>query len=648
MTTPELLIENERRKAALFPYYDPLLGIGSPIDRFEVRLNDVTSIFLPVFVKGMFPDDLCRDLPKYCAIADIPIEDMMVYIEQIRYIHDFEYWCVSDVKITDKEGSQLIAFMLRPAQRKLFAVLYNMFIAGVPILVILLKARQWGGSTLVQIFMIWLQLFHYKNWNSVIIGDNENQARTIRGMYTRLVSHLPMHNEEVRLTPYEGSNKNKVLSGRDCVVSIGSMQQPESLRSTDIRMAHLTEVASWKETLGKKPEDLVQNIRATIPMIPGAMEVLESTAKGVGNFWHQEYLAAKSGESGYTPVFVAWWEIEMYVKPFHSDKDELSFIANMNEYDMFLWNLGATLEGIHWYKVFKKAKRYSDWRMKSEFPSTDTEAFQSSGSRVFDPENIERARLNNCPPIFIGDIISDAPKGTKAFDNIRFVANPQGPLKIWAFPDPEPYAHRYVVPVDIGGKSKESDWSVTRVLDREPLLGGSGPEAILTYKVHIDHDLLAWKSAMIAHVYQKGLLVPESNTLDQESTEGDHMLSILKEISGEYDNLYCRTSPEKIRMGKPQIWGYHTNRKTKPAMVSNINAAFRDDGYTENDASVCDEADSYEVKSDGSYGAVSGSHDDELVCTAIGLDVSNEMPRPYRVEPKYIIKKTFKKTEAVL
>ena len=34
----------------------------------------------------------------------------------------------------------------------------------------MLKARQWGGSTLIQIYFAWLRLIHCRNWNSLCIA----------------------------------------------------------------------------------------------------------------------------------------------------------------------------------------------------------------------------------------------------------------------------------------------------------------------------------------------------------------------------------------------------------------------------------------------------------------------------------------------
>lgn len=662
MTTQDYITENERRKLKLFPFYNPVTGEGSPIPRFEIKLSDKTSLFLPLVVQSLFPVELCKDLPGYCKKKGISVQDMMVYIEQVRYAHDFEYWCATCVKITDKGGSELIYFKLRASQRTLFAKLYKMFDDGKPIKALLVKARQFGGSTVIQIFMVWLQIFHFKNWNSLIFGNKESQARVIRGMYTRLIKNHPKDVFDGFFSPFEGSSKTRVLNpeDRDCVISIGSMGDPEGARSEDLRMFHGTEIASWKITLGKNPEDVIQNVRATIPDIKGAVEILESTAKGVGNFWHNEYLAAKQGKTKYEPIFISFFEIEMYYKDFETDEERLQLIAQIDkpqkenkehERSRELWLMGAPLESINWYWKKKKGDRYSDWRFASEFPANDIEAFQSAETRAFDPAYVQKARANNCDPIFIGDVVGDAEKGKKAFENLRLVENPQGPLKLWARPDTEnKVAHRYVTPMDIGGKGFKSDNSVISVIDRYELMYGGVPEAIGTWVGHLDHDLLAIKGAQLSKLFNNALYAPESNSYDKESiTEGDHIITVLDQVLPFYSNIFCRTDPEKIRQGHPAKYGFHTNVKTKSDLIATINAAFRDDGYIEMDAEVCMEADQYEIIDGNRYGASIGCHDDRLMSRAIGLKVSELMPMPYIVEGKIKSRSTVvRKTEAVL
>lgn len=641
--------ENRRRKNVLFAEYNPLLGIGSPVDRFALKLNNDTCIYLPVkmkdipwiarFIGGSNLQKILKN--HYPDDSEGETQDKMNHIlyeiskERIKY--DFEFWAFSCVKIQDKKTKQILPFKLNYPQRKTLKVLMDDFLSGKPIRIIILKARQWGGSTLVQLFMAWIQLFHETRWHSAIVADVENQARNIRGMYRLMADYHPKDVIDVQIKPFEGSSKNKVIKDRDCIIAIGSMQQPESLRSFDFAMCHLSEVGLWKATQGKKPEDLIQAIRSTVPAQAKTMVVLESTAKGVGNFFHTEWIAAKEGKSGYTPVFVAWWEIEMYQLPFEDEKLIGKFVRSLTSYERYLWNIGATLEGINWYRNHKKSENLDDWRMQSEYPSDDKEAFASTGSRAFAPEYVAASRIYNRKPEFVGDIQANGRSGKDAIINITFAENSKGFLSVWDFPDTtRKVKNRYVVSVDIGGRSAKADYSVIRVIDRAPLLDGGVPEAVLTWRGHLDQDLVIWKAVMIARIYGDAMLAVESNSLRKEvvGSEGDHIVTILDEIKDYYDNIYSRTDPEKVREGAPVKYGYHTNVKTKVALIDNLNKILREEGYIEPDSRVCDEYDIYEMKPDGSYGAVEGSdtHDDLVMCTAIGLKVSDEMDMPVEID----------------
>ena len=643
--------ESERRKKELFKPYDPVMGIGSPVPRFEVKIDKGVSLWLPEemielpWVKNFTGRIKLTSLIKYsyknASEEELheKLAEVLAEINRERIEYDFEFWCYTCVKIQDKLTKELIPFKLNAPQRKLLGEIWDMAMQGIPIRIILLKARQWGGSTMTQLLMAWVQNFKRKRWHSAIVTDVEDQARNVRGMYSLMADNHPAEIAEIKLAPFQGSSKNKMIKDRDSVIAIGSMQQPDNLRSFDFAMCHFSEVGLWKETKGKKPEDLIQAVRSTVPRVPWTMVVLESTAKGVGNYFHREWLDAVNGKSGYKAVFVAWFEIEMYQIPFPKYMTYTKFIDSMNQYEWFLWESGATLEGIHWYRTHKKSENMDDWRMQSEFPTNAIEAFASTGRRAFAPGYVLKAREYNRKPEFIGDIEGDSHSGEKALSNIQFVENSAGVMKIWAMPDNTvKMKRRYVVPVDIGGRTRNADFSVIRVIDRAPMLEGGVPEAVLTWRGHIDQDLVIWKSVQIAKIYGDGLLVPESNSLRKESieSEGDHIVTILDEIKDFYENIYTRTDPEKIKEGVPVKYGFHTNVKTKVALIDNLNKILREEGYIEPDSMVCDEYDIYEMKPDGTYGAVEGrdTHDDLVMCTAIGLKVSDEMEMPAKVEKK--------------
>ena len=309
----------------------------------------------------------------------------------------------------------------------------------------------------------------------------------------------------------------------------------------------------------------------------------------------------------------------------------------------YLWECGATLEAIAWY--VEERKKYTDHGdMASEYPTDDNEAFVYSGCKVFDKMLVEAFRPACREPRYVGDIYADGDEGKEAMQHIRFKEDRTGLLCVWEKPDiddAEKVRDRYLVVVDIGGRSAKADWSVICVIDRMYLMSGDRPEVVAQWYGHTDMDLLAWKAAQIAKWYDDALLVIESNTLETKDRErmvdGDQSQFILYKVKDVYDNLYAREqSEDEIREGAPKLYGFHTNVKTKPMIISNLVKMVREHLYTERDGRCLDEYLTYEQKQNGAYGAIAGKHDDLLMTRAIGLYIAYNfkvMPLP-RVVPR--------------
>lgn len=624
----DIIKENDLRKERLNSPYNPGTGLGSPIKRIKVDFFYHTNHYCLYLPERMYMEhSIVRKIKRLGSIekalnSEDPVTTatFMHELTKIRFKYDFEFWAYVCAKIQHKTTKKEVPFVLNKAQRKFLRLLEKMRMEGVPIRIILLKARQWGGSTLVEIYMAWIQQIHKTNWHSAIIADVEDQSKHIRGMYKRLANLYPKEFGKITFVPYEGSTKTKVIKERNCIVGVGSAQEPENLRSYDFAMLHLSEVGLWKSTPMKSAEDLAQSIRGTVPTIADSLIVMESTAKGVGNFFHREWQTAKKGTSSYIPIFVAWFEIERYQKKIKPSDlyDFITWVVTKESYAKYLWLAGATLEGIKWYYDFKNGENYDDWRMKSEYPSNDIEAFQSTGRRVFRSEYVAKARVNCKTPEFIGEIVGEAQTGPDSLKNLKLEENGKGSLFVWALPDlAVNIKNRYALFGDIGGRSDGSDYSCLTVVDRYWMMEGGKPEIVATWWGHLDQDIFAWKCAQVASFWGMGLLAIETNSLrSRKDTEGDHFVTVLDEIAEYYNNLFARTDPEKIKQKAPIKWGFHTNSGTKSLIINTHNAALRDDLYVERWDKACDEMDTLEYKEDGSIGAVEGSHDDIAITRA--------------------------------
>ena len=265
-----ILEENKQHFASLFSEYNPMTGVGSPIDRVRLTLTrDGKHILIPAYIASSSAFTEMLDYPTledYIESKNLNRDDVYDVITRLRIKYDFEYWAATCATIFDKTSGQEVKFKLRKAQRKLLKVLVETAFALKPIRIILVKARQWGGSTLIQLFCGWIQSFHRKNWNSVIATHIEEAARNIRSMYTLMAERHTKDIQDIRFRAFEGSSKNKQIVDRGCVIYIGSMERPNSLHSGNYKLVHCSEVGYWKETTQRKPSDFVNAFEGSVPL----------------------------------------------------------------------------------------------------------------------------------------------------------------------------------------------------------------------------------------------------------------------------------------------------------------------------------------------------------------------------------------------
>lgn len=633
-----IIERNKIHRKSLFATYNPETGAGSPIPRRKLYIESGGNyILIPTYLADTSTiKEIIQagSIEEFARANKVDFAELCEVVTKLRIKFDFEYWAATCATIFDKTTGKEVLFRLRKAQRKLLKLLVTRLFENKPIRVILLKARQWGGSTLVQMFMAWIQLFHRKNWNSVIAAHQDDAARNIRAMYTLMADRHPQSIMKVRLRSFEGSTNNKQIVGRGNVIYTGAMTHPNSLHSGNYKLVHCSEVGLWKETKERKPADFVNAFAGSVPALPYTMIVLESTAKGTGTYFHRTWQAAERGENIYEPVFVAWWEIDMYTMPFESEEAMYQFVSTMTQDELYRFDLGATLEGLKWYR-WKRGEFDNDWSMMEAYPSTANEAFISSGHKAHHPMYVQQMRQFTKQPLFIGELYADSRSGEEAINHsLEFHEQPNGEFYVWAKPDLiTRYLNRYQVSLDIGGASAGADWSVIRVLDRLPMLKGGSPEFVATYRFHLDQDLTAWRAVQVAKWYGDALLIIERNSLRTKRQEGNHAITVLDEIKKVYSNVYFRDDPDKIKEGIPERLGFFTGRN-KELIVDTMNRGLREFGFIERDERCLNECSYYEVKQDGTYGAVDGEHDDIYMSTGINFYVSCNRPLPRPLDDK--------------
>ena len=656
--------ENAVRAKRLRAEFDPVTGKDAPCERVLLHISDfaLKDQWVPV---EMMHNTLVKNIVKYGSIKKFlqehPFEDEVpdyheveIMLRRLRHKYDFAHWAYMCIRIKAKTGGR-VRFKLNYAQVKVLEKCEELRKAGKPIDIIICKARQWGGSTFSIFYQMWLALKWKESHSFVVAAQNKTVAKSIVRMLTQAIKTYPAWDlglpEEEKLTLanvddtcYElrDSNKQRV---RDHDIYVGTIKEPDGIRGFATSGAHYSEVGVWDDTPERRPGDLIRSIAGGIPVMPYTMQVMESTPKGAGNFFHETWRNAKEGHSNFNALFIPWYYIPHDTLPIDDYEEFVEWLyegrndehpqgkwKDSGKHYWWLWTIGASLEGINWYRY--KRLSYNDYAlMASEAPSDDIE--------VFDFREVDAMRRTCKEPIAEGVFASDAGKGADVLKNIRFIKKRQGDLKIWEFPDKDAHmSNRYLTVVDVGGRSKKADWSVIRVFDRFMMTLGGKPELVAQMRYHTDHDLLAWDAIRLAEYYNHSLLVIESNTLETKDKERDvdgNMIEyILDTISDIYTNLYARKqSAEDIKEGKPKKWGFHTNSSTKPGLINNLQECIRDQLYVERWNPCLDEMAMYQKNDKGQYSAPAGegNHDDMLMATAIGLWICfREMELPKWIE----------------
>lgn len=660
-----IIEEDERRLERLRAEYDPVTGEGvaelTGLKRVKLKISDF-AIPVQWVPPEMLENKMIKEIKragsiekyiatkkwKYGAPDKIEIEKR---IRRVRHKYDFVFWAYFCIKIKHKKLRRRVRFTLNLPQLVVLAKCEQMRLAGVPISLIILKARQWGGSTFCFFYQVWLQ-FKWNEFHSFAIAAHTSSAsNTILKMLSRTITDYPAWDlglpdgTVLRLSPTDSSGHAFAIKdgeGRQRLegeIFIGTAEKPDTLRSKDISGAHYSEVGVWPDTPGKKAEDIIADIQGGMLEDAQTMEVLESTAKSSDDYFHDVWIDCVKGEGGYEPVFIPAYMIEHDARAIANKEEFVRWLVenkdddkpngkwkDSGKYYWWLWTIGATLEHINWYRL--RRMKLSFAKMCNEAPETPEQAFFTAGNHVFDPFQVAEKSRKCRAPVYVGDLVAKGVKGEEALEDIRFIPNSTGHLRIWEKPDDSPVSDRYLVVLDPRrGASEGADPACITVFDRLLMMpdfglnGKPGVVAEMNYKG--DPDLQAYDAMRLARWYGNAKLVIESNTMEamnEERNSGiDSFEYILDIVSDLYDNLYMRSAPEeKVDGSVVYKWGFHTNRSTKPKIINFMKECLRDDLWDEPSSICCEQMSSY-MEDHGKTDAEHGKHDDVVMSRAIGL-----------------------------
>jgi len=292
------------------------------------------------------------------------------------------------VKIKDKDSESLVPFRWNGIQRYLDRELEKQREEQGKIRALILKARQLGVSTYVGI-RYYRRTSLWMSQSTYILTHEDQATQNLFGMAKRVHDNMP-EDYRPRATM---NNANELQFGlMDSGYRVGTAKNISGLgRSQTIQNFHGSEVAYW-------PQAQVHfgGVMQAVPDLPGTEIILESTAKGVGGVFYEQWHLAERGLSEFIPIFLPWYWAEEYRRSVPPGWEPSPEEATYGE----LFNLD--LEQLCWmhFKNITLGARPGeiciDFRV--EYPATSQEAFQTSGIESFIlPEYVLKARKWTAP-----------------------------------------------------------------------------------------------------------------------------------------------------------------------------------------------------------------------------------------------------------
>lgn len=449
---------------------------------------------------------------------------------------------------------------------------------------ITLKSRQTGFSTLTAGFIAWMIIFHKAREIVVVANKQDNAQNFIRKIRTFIkkspfwmVPEITSDNKK----SIELSNGSKVSAQ----ATTGDAGRSESLSLLVIDEAAMID--------SNKVDDLWAAAFPTLSL--GGSAVIISTPKGVGNFYHKQWLSAINKESDFVPLVAHWTEHPVYGAQTvwqceNCEHEQDHGNANPLKEVVLCDNCGEDylVPTSPWYEQQKK--QLGDPRKVAQELDMD---FLGSGDQVLSEEYIKEAEKSCRPPLRI-----------EGFDN-----------NLWVWSDPQP-DREYLISADVA-RGDGTDYSACHVIDLKD------NEQVAEYKGKLPPDLFSQLLMELGYRYNEALLVPEANSIGYATC--------LKIQEEEYPNLHYsfkgvqnvnnRKKMERIFAKADQtVPGFQTTVKTRTLVVAQLEQDIRTSNIKLRSTRTISELRTF-IYRNGRPEAMHSYNDDLTMALAIGLYV---------------------------
>ena len=458
----------------------------------------------------------------------------------------FKYFCENYAKIRHPLKG-IMPFTMRPAQEKVARMwIEHRFTIN-------LKARQVGFSTLLAVYVLWCAMF-WPNRTILLISRGKDHAKQLLGHSLLAFRQLPRWMEAWIGKPRETQEVMEFQNGSE-LLSFPSASDPAR---------GFTGWLCVVDELGQLPnsEQAWASIEPTADI--GGQILMQGTARGEGNLFHQLWTQAEAGQGRFTANFTPW-----------------SAVPERTQ---------------EWFD--QQCRDLPSWQRAQEYPETAEEAFLRSGRPVFDGSDLP---LTGLPTPIKGGLQHIVEGDEKRLGFVE--GNDLDPLAVYKFPQDE---HRYAIGVDVAEGLEHGDFTAAHVVDT------TDGEVAAVWHGHIHPRDLASVVADLGAWYNRALVCVESN---------NHGLTTLTWLQDSlYHPLYHDKSrgqsadPSTVRLG------FRTSRQTKGYLIDEVGRVLRASEVKVNDEATIRELRAYQMDGKGGYSG--RPHDDLVMSFALALEAA--------------------------
>jgi hypothetical protein len=285
------LIDAERRRTANAP---------EPTDRFLGVYHSADEILaFETHMDGLLTLDQKPDVTRPLT----PHERQWVVNERTLATLDARYWYTRYARIVNDQNVN-VPFVPNVAQRMVIDFWGELEAKGWAIMMVQLKARQLGVSTLTELEVLRRGLFT-PDVNGVVASCDDDKSKLMFLMIERAWEQQPWW-----LVPGAVQHKTgKYLKlQNNSTISVESGSQMSGIgRGYTPQIVHISELADFFDAGALIDDSLLHAVHPH----PSTFFVLESTAKGFDNWWHDTWEQSErewnKGVPGLCPIFLPWF-----------------------------------------------------------------------------------------------------------------------------------------------------------------------------------------------------------------------------------------------------------------------------------------------------------------------------------------------------